>query len=350
MGRKSALNEKQWVAIGRPHLSPSSYIAGAPKANSMAAGQEAEAIRIGVSGNANVSYAGFFSTLVYVSANSSPFALGYKLTLKARDVGSGNFTPPLFSVTGNGQVYVPLLKAGSSNTSQLIHNISCPSTSATNAEIIYIGKEGAGQPCVGIRASSGVGGWAASPSVFYVGVHPPTVRSGNFTGTVNTGGNDYAEYIFKSSACSIVAPGQIVGITSDNKVTDKLADAVMFSIKSTAPSFVGGDSWANDVGQRPSPQAGSAPTQPLRRADVLTQQPVPGTNPPEFEDVVTESGDTDEEWAEKQAAYTAALSGYTGARSSTPKRSYRLHCLCMRVMYWRCVCDLYAESERGIAG
>ncbi|KHA76750.1 hypothetical protein NC77_21790 [Janthinobacterium lividum] len=123
-------------------------------------------------------------------------------------------------------------------------------------------------------------------------------------------GNDYAEYIFKCSICGIVAPGQIVGITADNKVTDKWDDAVMFSIKSTAPSFVGGDSWASDVGSRPSPQAGPAPTQPLRRADVLAQQPVPGTNPSEYEDVVTEAGDTDEEWAEKHAAYTAALAAH----------------------------------------
>ena len=123
-------------------------------------------------------------------------------------------------------------------------------------------------------------------------------------------GNDYAEYIFKSPICGIVAPGQIVGITADNKVTDKWADAVMFSVKSTAPSFVGGDSWASDVGQRPSPQAGPAPSQPLRREDVITQQPVPGTNPPEYGDVVTEPGDTDVEWAEKQAAYTAALAAH----------------------------------------
>ena len=87
----------------------------------------------------------------------------------------------------------------------------------------------------------------------------------------------------------------------------------MFSIKSTAPSFVGGDSWASDIGQRPSPQAGPAPSQPLRREDVVAQQPVPGTNPPEYEDVVTESGETDDEWAEKQAAYTAALATHNVA-------------------------------------
>ena len=144
----------------------------------------------------------------------------------------------------------------------------------------------------------------------YVGKNSTTNSSVRTGGTVSTSGNDYAEYIFKSQKCGIVIAGQIVGITADNKVTDKWADAVMFSIKSTAPSFVGGDSWANDVGQRPSPQAGPAPTQPLRREDVVTQQPVPGTNPPEYEDVVTEPGDTDDEWVEKQAAYTAALAAH----------------------------------------
>lgn len=84
----------------------------------------------------------------------------------------------------------------------------------------------------------------------------------------------------------------------------------MFSIKSTAPSFVGGDTWANHVGPRPSPQAGPAPSEPQRREDVITLQPVPGANPPEYEDVVTEPGDTDDEWAEKQAAYTAALAAH----------------------------------------
>ena len=285
-----------------------SYLAGAPKAHSMAAKQEAEALRIGVSGNTGISYAGFFNAVVSVGENASPFALGYKLALKARDVGSGNFTPTLFSITGNGMVYVPLLKAGSSDPSLLRHNISRGTGQA--AEIIYFGVDNAPAPSVAILASDGVGNWSPSTSVLYVGKNSTTGRSMSAAGTVNTSGNDYAEYIFKSSMCGIVAAGQIVGITADNKVTDKWADAVMFSIKSTAPSFVGGDSWAKDVGQRPSPQAGLVPTQPLRRADVVTQQPGPGTNPPEFEVVVTEPGDTDAEWAEKQAAYTAALAAH----------------------------------------
>ena len=126
-------------------------------------------------------------------------------------------------------------------------------------------------------------------------------------------GNDYAEYIFKSPICGIVAPGQIVGITADNKITDKWADAVMFSIKSTDPSFVGGDSWADNVGRRPDPLAGAAPFQPMRHETTTAQQHVPGTNPPEYEDVVTEAGDSDDEWAAKQAVYADTLAAYTAA-------------------------------------
>ncbi|QYG08043.1 hypothetical protein [Janthinobacterium sp. PAMC25594] len=285
----------------------SSYFLGCPKANLMAAKQEAEALRIGVSGNSGVSYAGFFSAYVSVGENASPFALGYKLALKARDVGSGNFTPTLFSITGNGYVYMPFLKAGSSDPAAC-HHISYGT--GQGAVILNIGVDNAPNPSVGVLAADGAAGWGPTLSVLYVGKNSVTGRSINVPGTVNTGGNDYAEYIFKSLMCGIVAAGQIIGITADNQITDKWADAVMFSIKSTAPSFVGGDIWANDVGQRPAPQAGPAPNQPLRRADVITQQPVAGTNPLEFEDVVTEPGDTDEEWAEKQAAYTAALAAH----------------------------------------
>ena len=267
-----------------------------------------DALSFGISGSAGVNFSGCMRWFTSTSNNNTLYAAGFRASLKAFDSGTNVWTPDLFSVTGNGTVYVPLLKAGSSDPSLLRHNISRGTGQA--AEIIYFGIDNAPAPSVAILASDGVGNWSPSTSVLYVGKNSTTGRSMSAAGTVNTSGNDYAEYIFKSSVCGIVAPGQIVGITADNKVTDKWADAVMFSIKSTAPSFVGGDSWANDVGQRPSPQAGPAPTQPLRREDVVTQQPVPGTNPPEFEDVVTEPGDTDDEWAEKQATYTAARAAH----------------------------------------
>ena len=143
-------------------------------------------------------------------------------------------------------------------------------------------------------------------SVMYLGKNSTTDSSIRALGTFNTPGNDYAEYIVKSAVCGTVAKGQLIGITEDNTITDKWGDAVMFAIKSTAPSYVGGDSWASCAGPRPIPQAGPAPTLPPRRADVIEQQALPGTNPPEYQEVVT-PGDTDAEWAAKQAAYAAAL-------------------------------------------
>lgn len=280
-----------------------SYLAGAPKADSMAAKQEAEALRIGVSGNTGISYAGFFQGLVSVAENNSPFALGYKLSFKARDVGSGNFTPTLFSITGNGQVYMPVIKVGTNDTSA-INVIAVAGVEGTDILTIV--------DATGYRKCNGEWGNLTNAAQI-VKANSVTGRSSNNRGTVNTMGNDYAEYIFKSPSCGNVAPGQIVGISADNKITDQWAGTVLFSIKSTAPSFVGGDSWADNVGRRPDPLAGAAPIQPMRRETTTAQQPVPGTNPPEYEDVVTEAGDSDDEWAAKQAVYADTLAAYTAA-------------------------------------
>lgn len=76
-------------------------------------------------------------------------------------------------------------------------------------------------------------------------------RSINAVGTVVTGGLDYAEYMYKSDTCGEVAKGQIVGITADEKITDKWIDAVAFAVKSTDPSYVGGDTWAYHLGAFP---------------------------------------------------------------------------------------------------
>jgi len=149
-------------------------------------------------------------------------------------------------------------------------------------------------------------------TVMYIGKNSITSSSIRALGTVNTPGNDYAEYIFKSATCGTVAKGQIVGITKENTITDKWGDAVMFAIKSTAPSYVGGDTWASCVGPRPTPQAGPVPSPPPRRADVIEQRALPGTNPPEYQEVVT-PGDTDAEWAAKQATYAAALAAHDAA-------------------------------------
>ena len=283
-----------------------SYLGSGAAQNTLTPGQEKEVLRLGIGGINSLAHPGGFGFMT-TSGIGSLFKDGYSLKLKAYDKGSNAWTGDLLSVKGNGAVYMPLLKAGSTNTGPQ-HNIS--RAAVEGDQILYVGADAATYPSVWISASNGQPGWSFAPAVLHVGKSSVTNRSVNASGTVNTSGNDYAEYVFKDSKCGVVAPGQIVGITAGNEVTDKWADAVLFSIKSTAPSFVGGDSWASDVGSRPSPQAGPAPAQPLRRADVVTQQAVPGTHPPEYEDVVTEPGDTDDEWAEKQAAYASALAAH----------------------------------------
>ena len=175
---------------------------------------------------------------------------------------------------------------------------------AQGTALLRAGLAGAVETLV-LRAGSGAL-LPVAASVMYIGKNSTTESSIRSLGTFNTPGNDYAEYIVKSALCGTIAKGQLIGITEDNTITDKWGDAVMFAIKSTAPSYVGGDSWASCAGPRPIPQAGPAPTLPPRRADVIEQQALPGTNPPEYQEVVT-PGDTDAEWAAKQAAYAAAL-------------------------------------------
>jgi hypothetical protein len=71
-----------------------------------------------------------------------------------------------------------------------------------------------------------------------------TSRSINASGTINASGADYAEYMVKETTDDI-AKGDIVGVNSNGKLTNIFADSVSFVIKSTDPSYVGGDTWFN---------------------------------------------------------------------------------------------------------
>ena len=76
-----------------------------------------------------------------------------------------------------------------------------------------------------------------------IGFNTSTGRSINAGGTVNTSGADYAEYMTKSDTCGEIQKGDICGINVNGLLTDKFNEAVSFVIKSTNPSFVGGDAW-----------------------------------------------------------------------------------------------------------
>jgi hypothetical protein len=79
-----------------------------------------------------------------------------------------------------------------------------------------------------------------------------TNRSINAGGTVNASGADYAEYMVKAGDFAI-DKGAICGVTADGLLTLNYTDAVSFVVKSTNPSYVGGDTWGSEdvVGKKP---------------------------------------------------------------------------------------------------
>ena len=79
-------------------------------------------------------------------------------------------------------------------------------------------------------------------AALWVGRAAANARSINAGGTVNASGADYAEYMTKAGDFTI-AKGDVVGIDANGKLTNVFADAVTFVVKSTDPSYVGGDTW-----------------------------------------------------------------------------------------------------------
>lgn len=82
-------------------------------------------------------------------------------------------------------------------------------------------------------------------SVLFINKNTATNRSINAAGTLNALGTDYAEYVTKSGDFAI-AKGDVCGINADGKLTNVFSEAVSFVVKSTNPSFVGGDAWGNE--------------------------------------------------------------------------------------------------------
>jgi hypothetical protein len=88
------------------------------------------------------------------------------------------------------------------------------------------------------------------------GRNSSTNRSINAGGTVNASGADYAEYMVKAGDFDI-AKGDVCGINANGKLTNVFADAISFVVKSTDPSYVGGDTWGSVdvIGKRPKDDA-----------------------------------------------------------------------------------------------
>jgi hypothetical protein len=87
-------------------------------------------------------------------------------------------------------------------------------------------------------------GWSVNNSAMYVG-KTTTNRSINAGGTFNANGADYAEYMTKNENF-VLNKGDICCIDANGLLTNKYSESKMFVIKSTNPSYVGGDVWGTE--------------------------------------------------------------------------------------------------------
>jgi hypothetical protein len=131
------------------------------------------------------------------------------------------------------------------------HRIKGPSTTE-NAEVLSVD---GGVEYSGFFKSVSGANYSAAACAMQIGRNTSSLRSINAGGTVNASGADYAEYMFKAVEDTI-AKGDIVGINAEGKLTNIYADSISFVVKSTDPSYVGGDTWGNSeaIGKEPRKQ------------------------------------------------------------------------------------------------
>jgi len=98
--------------------------------------------------------------------------------------------------------------------------------------------------------STGADGYNGAGTSIILGKNSSTGRSINAGGTINASGADYAEYMTKAIEDSI-SKGDIVGVDKNGLLTNIFEDAKSFVVKSTDPSYVGGDTWGSvdDLGK-----------------------------------------------------------------------------------------------------
>ena len=114
----------------------------------------------------------------------------------------------------------------------------------------YQASGGSTQDTAKFFAVNSGGNASSSAAAIVVYRNTGTNRSINTAGTINASGADYAEYMTKAGDFTL-AKGDICGINSEGKLTNVFADAISFVVKSTDPSYVGGDTWHTAAGEKP---------------------------------------------------------------------------------------------------
>jgi len=98
--------------------------------------------------------------------------------------------------------------------------------------------------------TAGADAYNGAVTVMIMGRNTTNCRSINAGGTINASGTDYAEYMRKATT-DVIVKGDIVGVNSNGLLTNIFANSKSFVVKSTDPSYVGGDTWGSvdDIGK-----------------------------------------------------------------------------------------------------
>jgi len=202
----------------------------------------------------------------------------------------------------DGNLLVGILAASS-------HAIRKPVVEA--AAVLTVDAPNENQAVTAIFQAVKFAGANSSPAALVLGRNSTNNRTINAGGTVNASGADYAEYIRKADGCGNIAKGDVCGINANGDLVKSWKDAVAFVVKSTDPSYVGGDVWSSHVGDRPvAPPAPNAEDYPFPDEPPAFAEPMPKRLQDEGED---HFADRVAAWDAARIAAGEAADAYRGA-------------------------------------
>lgn len=176
-----------------------------------------------------------------------------QLAISRGGTGQSSFTANYvhygsFSTSANLQFDGTNLGIGGAPT----YSVDIKSTTANGALRVYSNASST-TPAMYVAGSGTVNGVNGSPNgngLMIVYRDSGNLRSISAAGSINAAGLDYAEYMPKVSDF-VLKKGDICGINADGLLTDRFEDAISFVVKTTNPSYVGGDAWFTE----PAPDA-----------------------------------------------------------------------------------------------
>jgi hypothetical protein len=189
----------------------------------------------------------------FCGSDGSKFITAAKITAQVSGAPGTNDMPGrlVFYTTPDGsKLPVERMQIGSGGYAVFKFGLNSAYVGAAQGTTLFQCDDGSIQALV-VFACTGTG-YNGAASGIHLNRNSVTGRSLNAAGTINASGADYAEYIEKAGDFSI-AKGDVCGVTADGLLTDTFADAISFLVKSTNPSYVGGDTWgtAEIIGPKP---------------------------------------------------------------------------------------------------